>query len=356
MAAARLTGFLAQLPRLSLGTFPTPLVRLDRLSDRLAIDLWMKRDDCTGLALGGNKTRKLEFILADARARGARTIVTVGPLTSNHTMMTATAARREGFDVHCIVGGARPRDQRAWPANLVLLDYLGATLHFYDMDFSHPTPADGAAIQTLCDRVTAETRGYFVPGGGTMPQAEPGYMACVAEIAQQRGGVFDFDDVVLPFGTGSTTTGVLLGLALGEFAARVHPIAIETRYAVEECFRMKPPDELFRESAAFFRLAIDPSSLPPHAIVYGFADEGYSVPSSGADHAIRLVGQTEGYFLDPVYTGKAFFGMLELVRTGVIGQGRRVLFIHTGGLSTTPSSEKRFAHTEERYSPRATQA
>ena len=351
---AALTGFLARLPRLSLGTFPTPLVRLDRLSDQLAIDLWIKRDDCSGLALGGNKTRKLEFILADAQARGARTIVTVGPLTSNHTMMTAAAARRAGFDIHCIVGGARPR--KAWPGNLVLLDYLGATLHFYEMDFSQPTPADGVAIQALCERVTTDTSGYFVPGGGTMPQAEPGYMACVAEIAQQRGGAFDFDDVVLPFGTGSTTTGVLLGLALGAFRARVHPIAIETRYAVEECFKMKSPDELFRESAAFFGLGIDPSSLPPHPIVYGFADEGYGVPSAGADAAIRLVGQAEGYLLDPVYTGKAFYGLLELVRSGVIPRGHRVLFIHTGGLSTTPSSEKRFADSEAGYSTAETQA
>lgn len=333
--------FLAALPRVRLGQFPTPLVPLERLSEQLGLDLWMKRDECSGVAMGGNKTRKLEFILADARARGQSTLVTVGPLTSNHTMMTATAARRAGFGIHCVVGAHRPGPGPAWSGNLLLLDYLGATLHFCPMDFTNPTPEDGARLDALCAEVTARTGGYFIPGGGTMPQAEPGYMSCVAEIARQRGGRFDFDDVVLAFGTGSTTTGVMLGLALGGFTTRVHPIAIETRHAIE-CFKLKPPDQLFQESAAHFGLPLSAADVPSAPIVFGFADEGYGVPSVGSDRALRLMASVEGYFLDTVYTAKAFHGLLELVKEGRIARGARVLFLHTGGLSMTPAAEKRF--------------
>lgn len=335
--------FLSALPRIKLGHFPTPLVRLERLSERLGVELWMKRDDCSGVAMGGNKTRKLEFILADARARGATSLVTVGPITSNHLMMTATAARRAGFDMHCVIGAHPPAaGSPAWSGNLLLLDYLGASLYFCPMNFEKPDPEDGRRIDELCAQVTAETGGYFIPGGGTMPQAEPGYMSCVGEVARQRGSRFEFDDVVLPFGTGSTTTGVLLGMALGGFTARVHPIAIETRYAVEDVFRLKPPAQLFEESVAHFRLPLSAADLPAAPIVYGFADEGYGVPSAGSDRAIRLMASVEGYFLDPVYTAKAFHGLVEMVADGRIPKGARVLFIHTGGLSMTPAADKRW--------------
>ena len=338
----QLTAFLAGVPRMPLGTFPTPLVPLERLSTRLGVDLWMKRDDCSGVALGGNKTRKLEYVLADARAKGFSAVVTPGPLTSNHTMMTATACRRVGLDVHCIVAGERPRAPGDWHGNLLLLDYLGAHLHFSPMNFADPTPEDGARLDAFCREVTTTTGGYFVPGGGTMPEAEPGYMQCIAEIAAQRGGTFDFDHVVVAYGTGSTTTGILLGLALGGFGARVHPIAIETRYAVEEAFRMKSPATLFLESAAHFRLPLTAADVPPHEVIYGFAEEGYGVANRGSDEAMRLMAAEEGYFLDTVYTAKGFSGLRGLVARGDIAPGSRVLFVHTGGLSMTPAAEKRF--------------
>lgn len=343
MSLERLTTFLAGVPRVPLGTFPTPLTRLDRLSARLGVDLWMKRDECSGVAMGGNKTRKLEYVLADAMNQGVHRVVTVGPVTSNHTMMTAAACRRVGLDVHCVVAGAAPADPGAWSGNLLLLDYLGATLHVCPVDFSHPTPEDGSRIDAVCREVTAATGGYFIPGGGTMPAAEPGYMACVAEIAAQRGGRFDFDHVVVAYGTGSTTTGLLLGLALGGLAAKVHPIAIETRNAVEEAFRLPSPASLFLDSSRHFGLGLGPDDVPPHAIVYGYAEEGYGVPNRGSDAAIRLMAAEEGYFLDTVYTAKAFAGMRGLIEQGAIPSGARVLFVHTGGLSMTPAAEKRFA-------------
>ncbi len=335
---AALASFLAGLPRLSLGTFPTPLVRLERLGERLGIDLWMKRDECSGVALGGNKTRKLEFVLADARSRGFSTIVTTGPLTSNHTMMTAAAARRAGFAVHCTVGGTAP----ARPSgNLLLLDYFGATLHFSPMNTADPAPDEDEALRRLSERVTRDTGGYWIPPGGTMPEAEPGYMNAVLEIAGQRAG-FDFDDVVLAYGTGSTTSGVLLGLAMAGCSTRVWPIAIESRRAVQDVFQMPPPAQLVAESVAHFGLPIDADAVPPHEVVFGLADEGYGVPSAGADRALRLMASIEGYLLDPVYTAKAFHGLLALLAEGRIPRGSRVLFLHTGGLSMTPAAEKQY--------------
>lgn len=343
MSLTRLRDFLDRVPRVALGTFPTPLVPLEHLSATLGVDLWMKRDDCSGVALGGNKTRKLEYVLADAQARGYRSIVTVGPVTSNHTMMTATACRRVGLGIHCVVAGPPPASPRDWSGNLLLLDYLGAQLHFTPMDFSHPSPADGARIEARCAQVTAETGGYFVPGGGTMPQAEPGYMACMAEIATQRGDRFDFDHVVVAYGTGSTTTGILLGLALGAWRSRVHAISITTRYAVEDAFRLTPPAGLYAQSSAHFGLGLSAADAPPHEIVYGYAEEGYGVPNAASDEAMRAMASVEGYFLDTVYTAKAFAGLQGLVASGDIPRGSRVLFVHTGGLSMTPANEKRFA-------------
>jgi L-cysteate sulfo-lyase len=337
-----LQAFVDRVPRVRLGEFPTPLVPLERVGSTLGIDLWMKRDECSGVALGGNKTRKLEYILADVRARGEHTVVTVGPLTSNHTMMTATACRRAGLDVHCVVAGDPPTGPAGWHGNLLLLDYLGARLHFSPMSLAEPTADDIARLDALCAQVTADTSGYFVPGGGTMPQADPGYMRCIAEIARQRGGDFDFDHVVVAYGTGSTTTGVLLGLALGGFAARVHPVAISTRHIVEVALRLPPPSRHFMDSVQHFGLALDAGDIPPHEVTYGFADEGYGVPSYGSDHAIRLMASAEGYFLDSVYTAKAFAGLQGLVARGDIPPGSRVLFIHTGGLSMTTAREKRY--------------
>ena len=332
--------YLAGLRRVSLGLFPTPLVRLDRLSEDLSIDLWMKREECSGLALGGNKARKLEFILADAVAKGHDTIVTTGPVTSNHTTMTAAAARRRGLKIHCVIGGTRPEESSG---NLLLLEYMGVDLHFSPVDFSDPDPAEVRALAILQAEVVESTGGYWIPAGGTMPEAEPGYMSAIAEIAHQRGGQVDFDHLVLALGTGSTTTGVLLGLALGGFRqTKVHSIAVNTRHAIEDVFERPPAGELFTRSSCALGLDLGEAELPDYELVYGFGEEGYGVPSQAADRAIRYMLARDGYLLDPVYTAKAFAGLLGLVEGGRIARGSRVLFLHTGGLSMTSAAEKRY--------------
>jgi len=310
-----LRDFLATRPRLPLGLFPTPLVPLERIGTRLGIDLWMKRDECSGVAMGGNKTRKLEYILADARRLGHDTIVTVGPL-----------------------GGSPPPVPSG---NLLLLEYLGATLHFSPLNYADPTPAEFAALRALGAQVTQETGGYWVPAGGTMPVAEPGYMNAVLEIAKQRGGRFDFDHVVVAIGTGSTTAGLLLGFALGGIETELWPIAVMSRRAVEDVFRQPTPAEFFQEALEPLGLPTD-LAVPPHEKVFGFAEEGYGVPNAASDAAIRALAQEEGYLLDSVYTGKAFAGLMALASDGRIARGSRVLFVHTGGLSMAPAAEKNY--------------
>ncbi len=332
--------FLVALPLVSLGTFPTPLVCLDRLSRDLNIDLWMKRDDCTGLALGGNKARKLEFVLAQAQLKGHDTIVTTGPITSNHTMMTAVAARQIGIKAHCVIGGTRPKKITG---NLLLLDYLGASLHFSPMNFAQPSITDFRLLQKSCQDVVEQTRGYWIPAGGSMPEAEPGYMKAILEISKQRGGDFNFDYVVLAIGTGSTTTGVLLGLALASIKSQVLAVSVGSQHAAENVYKRPTPEALFLKSAEHFGLPLDTKNVPTHNVIFGFAEEGYGIPNSKSDQAIRLMAEREGYFLDPVYTSKAFAGLLTMVENGQIPTGSRVLFIHTGGLSMITSPEKRYA-------------
>ncbi len=331
--------YLAGLPRVPLGVFPTPLVRLDRIGDDLGIELWMKREECSGLALGGNKTRKLEFVMAAALAQGHETIVTTGPVTSNHTMMTAAAARRLGLKIHCVVGGTPP--ERPF-GNLLLLDYMGATLHFSPIDFAEPEPADVRMLGQLCRQVVESTGGYWIPAGGTMPEAEPGFMSVVSEVAAQRGGCFDFGQTVVALGTGSTTTGVLLGLALAGFRSFVQAVAVSSRHALEGAFARPPVSKFFLESAAHLGLDLGADEVPAHEVVYGFAETGYGVATPESDRALRYVVEREGYFLDPVYTAKAFAGLLGMVEDGRIPRDARVLFLHTGGLSMTPAPEKQY--------------
>ena len=234
----RLEAALAPLPRVPLGVWPTPLVPLRRLGDALGIDLWMKRDDCSGLALGGNKARKLEFVLGDAMARGFRTLVTAGPLTSNHTMMTSAAARRLGLEVHVVLGGEPPASSTG---NLALTQLYGAHVHFTPMNTADPSPADLAASRALCERLVRDTGGYWIPPGASMPSSVPGYADGIREVIAQSGGAFPFDDIVVAYGTGSTSAGLYAGLALADVPATVHAVAVSSRAAMERFAAAPPP-------------------------------------------------------------------------------------------------------------------
>jgi D-cysteine desulfhydrase len=330
VSLAELKEFVDARPRLRLGVLPTPLVKLERLSADLGIELWLKRDDMSGIALGGNKTRKMEFILAEAMAQGYQEVMTVGPVTSNHTMMTAMAALRAGLRCHCVVLGPEPE---FYDGNILLLRTMQANLVFVAVDVKNPTAEDVRLRDETMTRVQAETGAFLIPGGGTMPCGEPGYMNAVLEIAGQCGGDLPFDAIFVAYGTGGTTTGIVLGQAVAGFRVPVYAVAVGSEQAFRT-LRLADCASLAEEMAG--ALELERYERPPVREVFGYAETGYSVPTVEGDAAMKRLACREGYLLDPVYTAKAFAGLLDLVAKGEIGAGSRVLFVHTGGLSMTP--------------------
>jgi L-cysteate sulfo-lyase len=332
----RLTDALAPLPRVPLGIWPTPLVRLPRLGAALGLDLWMKRDDCSGLALGGNKARKLEFVLGEALAAGAHTLVTAGPLTSNHTMMTAAAARRLGLQVHVVLGGAAPAHATG---NLALTHLYGAHVHFTPMNTADPSSADLAASRALCSRLVDETDGYWIPPGATMPSSVPGYAACVREILAQSGESWPFDEVVVAYGTGSTSAGLYAGMALADVPATVHAVAVTSRAALAR-FEAAAPAALAQAAIERFGWPVTLADSRARCIWDQPASEpGYGVHTEAADAALLRIAREEGYLLDATYTAKAAASMMAMAADGRLPRGARVLLIHTGGLSTTAAGD-----------------
>lgn len=324
-------------PRVALGHWPTPLVPLPVLGRRLGIDLWMKRDDCSGLASGGNKARKLEFVLGAALRTGARTVVTAGPVTSNHTMMTAAACRRLGLDVHVVLGGTRPARSSG---NLLLTEDFGATVHVTPMDVANPSAADVQRAVDLAAALVRQHDAFFIPPGATMSSAVPGYAAAVAEIARQCDGSWPFDEVVTAHGTGSTAAGLWAGLALCGVRTRVLAMAVARRDALER-FGTPHPRTLGEQAWAHFALPGSPSADTRCEWIMGYGEAGYAVPTDDADQWIRHVARDEGYLLDPIYTARACAALAGEVARGTIARGSRVLFLHTGGLTTTPLADKR---------------
>jgi D-cysteine desulfhydrase len=330
MSLQKLEQFIAGRPRVRLGEFPTPLVKLERLSQELGVELWLKRDEMSGVALGGNKTRKMEFILADAMSQGYQDVLTVGPVTSNHTMMTAMACRRLGLRCHCLVLGEPPA---VYDGNILLLQYMGANLVFIPINIANPNPADIAARDEALLRVQAETNSFLIPAGGTMPCGEPGYMNAVVEIAHQCGDDLPFDAIFVAYGTGGTSTGLLLGQAVAGFRVPLYAVAVGSKQAFQTLGPRILPD-IYEEMATC--LAAPVGERPPVHELFGYAETGYAVATAGSDAAIKCLARREGYLLDPVYTAKAFAGMLDQIEQGNLPAGSRLLFVHTGGLSMTP--------------------
>lgn len=318
---------LARFPRHPLGHFPTPLEPLTRLTEQLrkthrdVPTLWIKRDDCTGLATGGNKTRKLEFLVADALRQGADTLITQGATQSNHARQTAAAAALLGLDCKLLLERRQERDEDYEHSGNVLLDeILGAEI----VDRLPAGTDMQAAMEELADRLRAEgRRPYVIPGGGSNPIGALGYVACAAEL---DGAPIPIDWVV--HGTGSTGTqaGLLAGLRLAHNDAKVLGISV------------RQPEEPQR--AAVHQLAQRTAELcaadvaiPLDAVLVDdrWVGGGYGVPTDAMVDAIRLLATTEGILLDPVYSGKGFAGLLGNIADGKFRADENVVFLHTGG-------------------------
>jgi D-cysteine desulfhydrase len=319
---------LDRYPRIPLAEYPTPLEHLPRLSSQLGREIFIKRDDQIGPGLGGNKTRKLEYLLAEAGQRGARKVVTFGGSQSNHARITTAAARRLGLEAHLFYFEPRPKRLRG---NLLLNQLLGAHMHFI------PLGAGGDGSMTLettnrLVRLLARLRvgrHYFIPVGGHSWRGCLGYVRAAIEIdAQARALGIEHAHLVVAAGTGGTLAGLFAGFSLLD--SRLCPLGID----VGKLWKGFPRSlaHLTGEICTHLgeRRVFKAQEIPLLEALY--ADPRYGTPSQGCLAAISQLARAEGILLDPVYTGKAFAGLLDLVEKGQLGADGPIIFLHTGGL------------------------
>ncbi len=307
------------LPRASLAHLPTPLEQLPNLTAALGPRLWIKRDDQTGLAAGGNKTRKLEFLMAEAAQQECDTVLTVGGPQSNHCRQTAAAAAKLGMRCVLVLGG-HERDARTG-GNLLLDDLLGARVVWAGDRTRDEVMAEQAAEEA------AGRRPYPIPLGGSTALGAVGYAHALAEVLQQAETYrVRFDRMVVASSSGGTQAGLAAGAGLHSFRGEILGISIDEERAALQ--------------ATVAALATGTAALlgRPHTYAAGevsvnadYLGGGYGVMGPPEREAIRLFALKEGILLDPVYTGRAAAGMIDLIRRGVIGREETVLFWHTGG-------------------------
>ena len=327
---------LDRFPRVDLCHKPTPLERMDRLADHLGGPrLWVKRDDCTGLAFGGNKTRKLEFLMADALAQGANTVITVGGVQSNHCRQTAAAAARLGLKCELILPhisryGSQEYDSNG---NLLLDRLLGATLHVIPELSLDRNTATARTEEVLREVRQRGDKPYFIPAGGSTAIGALGYVDAAFELARQaREQQLKIDHIVVTTGSCTTHAGLLVG-AEGvrrspEFQSDPNVIGIsvyQRRDAALATVRQKVRDTLEL-------LDLGDAKLDERInVTDDYLGGGYGEPTDAMLEAVVLAARFEGLLLDPVYTGKTASGLIDLVRQGFFQDTDNVVFWHTGG-------------------------
>ncbi|HET6203615.1 MAG TPA: D-cysteine desulfhydrase family protein [Planctomycetota bacterium] len=304
-----------------LALVPTPIERLERASRALPVRVWVKRDDLTGCALSGNKVRKLEFLLAEALGGGADAVVTCGGLQSNHARATAIACARLGLRCRLLLRGS---PDAPLEGNYLLDRFVGAEVRFLSMEEWRGLDA---LFEEECGRIRAAGgRPYLVPEGGSNALGSLGYARAVEEIARwsKETGVV-FHSIVHATGSGGTTAGILLGCAAIGYSAEPVGVAV----CDDEAFFRNRVDAIFEEARTRFAPR---ASRRSYAIAEGYKGRGYGMTSPEELEDLRRVAREEGLILDPVYTGKAFRGLLGEVRGGRFPAGSDVLFLHTGGI------------------------
>ena len=312
------------IPRFTLGDFPTPLHRLPRLTAHMGGPrILMKRDDLTGLALGGNKTRKLEFLVAEAIGGGADTLVTAGAAQSNHCRQTAAAAAKAGLRCDLLLGGTPPPSPQG---NLLLDVLLGAHIHWGGDD------RRGEGLDDIAAQLVRQGRKpCVIPYGGSSALGAAGYFAAMEELsAQVHQAGENVDAIIFASSSGGTHAGLLAGAAAVHFNGAVTGIAIEKGDAAGENF-----------AALIGRLARETWDLcAPEGVASGqrevrldrrFSGDGYGVVGPPEREAISLLARTEGVLLDPVYTAKAMSALIAMIAAREFTREATVLFWHTGG-------------------------
>ena len=318
---------LSRYPRRFLAHLPTPLERLDRLTAELGgAEIWIKRDDCTGLSTGGNKTRKLEFLMAEAELQKADMVMTQGATQSNHARQTAAFAAKIGMPCHIILEDRTGSNNQNYNHNgNVLLDHLhGATTQKIKGENLNMN----AELEAVADKVRAMGKTvYTIPGGGSNPTGALGYVNCAFELlAQLNDRHLKIDHIVHATGSAGTQAGLAVGLKA--MNARIPLLGIGTNAPKE-----KQETKIFKLAQATAKKLGSPGLIERSDIVANtdYVGAGYGVPSEGGQEAIRIFAELEGILLDPVYSAKGAAGLIDLVRKNIFKKDEKIVFIHTGG-------------------------
>ncbi len=317
---------LDRIHRVTLAHLPTPLEPMPRLSEAIGGPrFWIKRDDCTGLGGGGNKTRKLEYLMAEALDCGADTVLTAGAVQSNHARQTAAAAARLGLECHLLLEREiENADADYLHSGNVLIDRLCRAHRHH---FSKDTDMQAAMDRFEDELRAAGKRPYAIPVGGSSPRGALGYARCATELlAQSRELGMNIDLVVHASGSAGTQAGLVAGFAALGVDVPVLGICV-SRSAQEQKEKVLP---LLRDTLSLLEIStpLSESSVRTNGDYVG---EGYGIPTPEMVDAVTLAARLEGLLLDPVYTGKAMAGLIDLTAKGAFGEMNNIVFLHTGG-------------------------
>ena len=313
--------YLHDLPRVRINHLPTPMARLDRLSDTLGGPrILIKRDDLTGPALGGNKTRKLEFLLGDALRQSCDTVITGGAMQSNHSRQTAGAAAAVGLECHLALGGEKPR---VASGNLLLDHLFGAVIHWCGEQ------TKGERIPEIAEQLRQRGRKpYVIPYGGSNTIGAAAFVEAIRELTTQLEDT-SVDAIVIASASGGTHAGMTVGIDAHGLKAALVGIAVDRHDPGDPTYESQLAS-LANDTARMLGLhgSYDENSF---ALRYEYYGAGYAIMGNAEREAIRLVASCEGLILDPVYTGRAMAGLIDMVKKGEYSPDETVLFRHTGG-------------------------
>jgi len=312
-------------PRVRILNLPTPLEKLNRLSKTLkGPNLWMKRDDCTGLTFGGNKERKAEFVIADALKRKADVLITTGPIQSNHARATAAAARKLGLRAVLVLTGKKPK---GCDGNLLLDHLLGAEVRYIETG----KPNINLVMKEIADELEQEGHvPYVVPEGASYSVGAVAYVNAMLElVTQSQKNGLKIDYIAHAAGSGGTQAGLVLANEALHLGIDILGVSVEKDH--DSCIRLASKTVDIANAAGKLlniKVAVGPKDV---TLVEGYAGKDYGILSSQCINAIKSVAQTEGIILDPVYTGKAMAGLIDMVKHRRFKKEDTVVFIHTGG-------------------------
>jgi L-cysteate sulfo-lyase len=318
---------LSRFPRLHFAHLPTPLEAMPRISEHLGgPNLWIKRDDCTGLSTGGNKTRKLEFLMAEALERGADTIITQGATQSNHARQTCAAAAKLGMGCHILLEDRTGYHDEAYAHNgNVLLDHL----HGADISLRSAGSDMNTEMETLAQQLRDDgAKPYVIPGGGSNETGALGYVNAAFELTYQANErSLRIDHLLHATGSAGTQAGLVVGMQAMNSGIPVYGVSVRAA-------KLEQEEKVFALAQTTLDFMVLRQDLVPRDSVVVNSDyvgEGYGLPTESMIEAVKMLAGFEGILLDPVYAGKAFAGLIDLVRKGHFSKGENIVFLHTGG-------------------------